>query len=131
MPQFGSINRKNQEALRGRQYRPARIDFLTKPYVQRAEDRVRGGRGGTAQGEGFAFATAAGELPAHSIIDAQRDRALAQVEEAFEAPRSNASRARDEAVEALAQAERERGRLAERRAAKQVELDQLGATHAA
>ena len=131
MPQTRRRNRTNTETLRGRQFRPARVDFLTKPYVQRAEDRVRGGSGGTAQGEGFAFATDAGELPAHSIIDAQRDRALAQVEEAFEVPRSNASRARDEAVEALAQAERERDRLAERRAAKRAELDQLEATHAA
>ena len=131
MPQFGSINRKNQEALRGRQYRPARIDFLTKPYVQRAEDRVRGGRGGTAQGEGFAFVTDAGELPAHSIIEAQRNRALAQVDEAFEQALSNALRARDEAVEALKQTERERDRLAGLRALKQAELDGLGAAHAA
>lgn len=131
MPQIRSRNRTNPETLRGRQFRPARVDFLTKPYVQRAEDRARGAQGGRAQGEGFAFVTDEGELPAHSIIDAQRDRALAQLDEAFEEALSNALRARDEAVEELKQAERERDRLLSLRALKQAELDGLGAAHAA
>lgn len=131
MPQTSRRNRTNTETLRGRQFQPARVDFLTKPYVQRAEDRARGARGGRAQGEGFAFATDEGELPAHSIIDAQRDRALAQLDEAFEEALSNALRARNEAVETAQQAERERDRLLGLRALKQAELDGLGAAHAA
>lgn len=118
------------KTLQGRNYQPGRVDFLTRPYMQRIEDRVRGGRGGRAEGEGFAFETRAGEQPAHATIDAQRDRALAQAEAAFEQPRANAINTRDMAVAAKQDAERERDRLLQLRAAKHVELSELEARHA-
>jgi len=131
MSKFRRTSATASETLDGRKYRPAKVDFLTRSPVQRTEDRLRGGHGGKAQGEGFGFQTATGEQPAHSVIDAQRDRALAEAAEAFEQPRTNAIQTRDEASAAQQAAERERDRLIELRAAKQAELREMEARHAA
>jgi len=131
MSKFRRTSATPSETLDGRKYRSAKVDFLTRSPVQRAEDRLRGGRGGKAEGEGFGFQTATGEQPAHSVIDAQRDRALVEAAEAFEKPRTNAIQTRDEASAAQQAAERERDRLIELRAAKQAELRDMKARHAA
>ena len=131
MSKFRRTSATASETLDGRKYRPAKVDFLTRSPVQRTEDRLRGGRGGKAQGEGFGFQTATGEQPAHSVIDAQRDRALVEAAEAFEEPRTNAIQTHDEASAAQQAAERERDRLIELRAAKQAELRDMKARHAA
>jgi hypothetical protein len=117
------------QTLSGRENRPKKTDFMTWSVVQRVEDRVRGGRGGRAEGEGFDFSTSEGEVPAHTVIDAQRDRALADLYDAFAVPRANAERTRDEATEAQASAERELERLREARSQVQAELNGLEATH--
>jgi len=118
--------------LKGRQYqRKRKTDFFSRAAVQRGEDRLRGGRGGRAEGQGFAFETADGEQPAHTVIDAQRDRALAEAGEAYEVPRTNAIRTRDEAVALKEAAEHERVRLVRLRESKRAELKDLEARHAA
>ena len=80
---------------------------------------------------GLRFETSAGEQPAHTVIDAQRDRALAEVAEAFEQAHTNAIRTRDEASAGKQSAERELDRLIELRAAKHAELTGLESCHAA
>jgi hypothetical protein len=104
------------DTLTGRRYRAKRVDFLTRPYIQRLEDRRRGGRSGRADGRGENYATATGEQPAHAVIDRQRDRGLAEAAEAFAQPRANALRARDEAAAIQQNADRQRDRLAQQRA---------------
>ena len=131
MPKTRQKMAARTQTLRGRNYQPGRVDFLTRPYMQRIEDRARGGRGGRAEGEGFAFETGAGEQPAHATIDAHRDRALTQAETAFEQPRTNAINTRDLATAAKQDAERERDRLLQLRAAKHAELAGLEGRHAA
>lgn len=130
MSKRSTTSRVGSDTLHGRKYRPAKVDFFTRSAVQRTEDRLRGGRAGKAEGEGFAFQTPAGEQPAHSVIDAQRDRALAEVGEIFEQPRANAIETRDEAVADKEAAERDRDRLIALRAAKQAELTELEVRHA-
>lgn len=117
--------------LRGRAYRPRRIDPLTRPLAQRLEDRVRGKRSGRAEGEGETLTTDTGEQPAHTTIDAYRDRAVAEVAEAFEPARANAQAAWDEAIAVKAEADAEVLRLGELRADKQAALEEWEARHAA
>jgi len=131
MPKTRRETAASTKTLQGRNYQPGRVDFLTRPYMQRIEDRVRGGRGGRAEGEGFAFETGAGEQPAHATIDAHRDRALTQAEAAFEQPRANAINTRDLAVQAKQDAERERDRLRQLRATRHADLIGLEARDAA
>lgn len=106
-------NHHTTDRLTGRQYRPDRgVDFMTRPGVQRLTDRRAGHQIGGDEGRGLDVTTEEGVVPAHQLIDEQKDRAVADLATRYKVPKDNAVIAELDADKRHEDALRELERLA-------------------